>query len=137
MSPGSLTIVGGSDVTRYRDPTVEGCAAAALSIGYTHFAALITEERMRPEHIAFLFKLSASRQAGSHAALILLAGTINRQHAEPVGWCGEVERRLAREALAREHPNLLDLDGLVIEISAKAARLFQDSSKREEVPAVA
>jgi hypothetical protein len=69
--------------------------------------------------------------------LIVLAGAINRQLAEPVGWCGDVERRLAREALAREHPNLLDLDGLVTEISAKAARLVKDSSKREQPPAVA
>ena len=34
------------------DPTVEGCAAAALSIGYTYLAALILEERMGPERIA-------------------------------------------------------------------------------------
>jgi hypothetical protein len=48
----------------------------------------------------------------------------------------DIERRLAREALAREHPNLLDLDGLVTEISAKAARLVKDS-KPEQPHAVA
>jgi hypothetical protein len=119
------------------DATVAGCAAAASGIGYPHFAALILAERMTPEHIARLFTLSASKQAGRNAALIVLAGAISRYRAEPVGWCGDVERKLAREALAREHPNLIDFDGLLNEISAKAARLVKGCSKREGLPAVA
>jgi hypothetical protein len=42
------------------DATIKGCATAAERIGYHHFAELIIKERIRPEHIASLFKLSAS-----------------------------------------------------------------------------
>jgi hypothetical protein len=76
--------------------TVAGSAAAAESIGYPHVAALITEEQMGPEQIARLFTLSASKQAARHAALIILAGSINRYRAEPEGWSGDVERKLGR-----------------------------------------
>ena len=115
------------------DATVKGCAAAAEHIGYYHFAALILEERMRPGHIASLFKLSASPQAGRHAALIILAGGLSRYRAEPLGWSGDVERKLAREALERERPNIRDLDALLAELSAEAARLVKGSSKRERL----
>ena len=81
------------------DSTVKGCASAASHLGYPDVAALILEESMGPERIAVLFKLSASEQAWRHAALIILAGGISRYRAEPLGWSGEVEQRLAREAL--------------------------------------
>ena len=119
------------------DPTVKGCAAAAERIGYHHFAALILEERMRPGHIASLFKLSASPQAGRHAALIILAGGLSRYRAEPEGWSGDIERALAREALEREHPNVRDLDALLAELSAEAARLVKGGFKRALVRAAA
>jgi hypothetical protein len=117
------------------DPTVKGCARAAERIGYHHFAALILEERMRPEHIASLFRLSASPQAGRHAALIILAGGISRYRAEPEGWSGDIERALAREALKRDHPH--DLEALLAELSAEAVRLVKGGFQREPLRAVA
>jgi hypothetical protein len=119
------------------DATVKGCAAAASRLGYHHFAALILEERMRPGHIASLFKLSASPQAGRHAALIILAGGLSRYRAEPLGWSGDVERKLARAALERERPNTRDLDGLLAELSAEAVRLIKSGFKREPLRAIA
>jgi hypothetical protein len=105
------------------DATIKGCAIAAECIGYHHFAGLILEERMRPGHIASLFRLSASPQAGRHAALIILAGGISRYRAEPEGWSGDIERALTREALEREQPKVRDLDALLAELSAEAARV--------------
>jgi hypothetical protein len=119
------------------DPTVKGCAAAAERIGYHNFAVLILEERMRPGHIASLFKLSASPQAGRHVALIVLAGGLSRYRAEPLGWSGDVERKLAREALEREHPKVRDVDALLAELSAEAARLVKGSSRRERLATAA
>jgi hypothetical protein len=129
------------------DATVVGCAAAASSIGYHHLAEIILQEQMPPSRIARLFSMSASKQAGHDTALIILAGGISRYRAEPAGWCGDVERALAREALAREPrtsggvpPKFLrkvDLDQLLTEISGEAARLVKGCSKREELPAVA
>ena len=119
------------------DATIKGCAIAAERIGYHHFAGLILEERMRPGHIASLFRLSASPQAGRHAALIILAGGISRYRAEPEGWSGDIERALAREALEREQPKVRDLDALLAELSAEAARLVKGGFKREPLCAVA
>ena len=92
---------------------------------------------MGPERIAVLFKLSASEQAWRHAALIILAGGISRYRAEPLGWSGEVEQRLAREALARKHPKAFDFEHLLAELSAEAARLVKGGVKREPLRAVA
>ena len=119
------------------DATIKGCATAASSLGYHDVAALILEEGMGPGRIALLFQLSASRQAPRHAALIILAGGISRHRAEPEGWSGDIERALAREALERERPNVRDLDGLLAELSAEAARLVKGGLKREPLRAVA
>jgi hypothetical protein len=119
------------------DATIKGCAAAASRLGYHDVAALILEEGMSPERIAVLFKLSASEQAWRHAALIILAGGISRYRAEPEGWSGEVEKRLAREALHRKHPKALDFEYLLAEVSAEAARLVKSSPRREQLAAVA
>jgi hypothetical protein len=119
------------------DATVKGCAAAASHLGYPDVAALILEEGMGPERIALLFRLSASDQAWRHAALIILAGGISRYRSEPEGWSGEVEQRLAREALARKHPKASDFEHLLAELSAEAARLVKGGFKREPLRAVA
>jgi hypothetical protein len=119
------------------DSTVKGCASAASHLGYPDVAALILEESMGPERIAVLFKLSASEQAWRHAALIILAGGISRYRAAPLGWSGEVEQRLAREALARKHPKAFDFEHLLAELSAEAARLVKGGVKREPLRAVA
>jgi hypothetical protein len=119
--------------------TIAGSAAAAERIGYPHVAALITEEQMGPEQIARLFTLSASKQAGRHAALIILAGSINRYRAEPEGWSGDAERTLAREGLAREQGSMalaeFNLEVLLNKVTAEAALLV--CSKREPLSAVA
>ena len=119
------------------DATINGCAAAASHLGYRDVAALILEEGMRPERIALLFQLSASDQAWRHAALIILAGGISRHRAEPVGWSGDVEQRLARAALERKHPKAFDFEHLLAELSAEAARLVKGGVKREPLCAVA
>jgi hypothetical protein len=119
------------------DATVKGCAAAASRLGYREVAALILEEDMGPERIALLFQLSASQEAGRHAALIILAGGISRHRAEPVGWSGDVERRLAREALARARSNSRNLDELLADLSAEAARLVKGGFTRAPLAAVA
>jgi hypothetical protein len=119
------------------DSTVKGCAAAAEHLGYHHFAGLIVEEVMGPERIALLFQMSASEQAWRHAALIILAGGISRYRAQPEGWSGEVEQRLARAVLARKHPKTFDFEYLLAELSAEAARLVKGGFKREPLRAVA
>jgi hypothetical protein len=119
------------------DATIKGCAAAADHLGYHHFAALILEEGMGPERIALLFQLSASEQAWRHVALIILAGGISRYRAQPEGWSGEIEQRLARAALERKHPKAFDLEHLLAELSAEAARLVKGGFKREPLRAVA
>jgi hypothetical protein len=119
--------------------TIAGSAAAAERIGYPHVAALIMEEEMGPEQIARLFTLSASKQAGRHAALIILAGSISRHRAEPEGWSGDAERKLAREGLAREQGYVVlllpefNLEVLLNKIAAEAALLT--CSKREPLSA--
>jgi hypothetical protein len=102
------------------DSTVKGCASAASHLGYPDVA-----------------ELSASEQAWRHAALIILAGGISRYRAEPLGWSGEVEQRLAREALARKHPKAFDFEHLLAELSAEAAQLVKGGFKREPLRAVA
>jgi hypothetical protein len=109
--------------------TVNGYALAAREIGYRGVADQILEENMSPASVARLLKMSAG-QSGYNTALILLAGANSRYRAAPVGWSGEHEETLAREALARQYPDD-DLDALMAKISEKAARLIE---KHREAP---
>ena len=56
---------------------------------------------------------------------------------QPVGWSGDVERRLAREALARARSNSRNLDELLADLSAEAARLVKGGFTRAPLAAVA
>jgi hypothetical protein len=105
--------------------TAAGSAAAAEQIGYPLIAALIIEQELGPDQIARLFTLSASKQAGRDAAVIILAGSIARYWAEPASWRGTHERELARDALARDldlHRNVTDR--LLGKLSEQAVELL-------------
>jgi hypothetical protein len=73
-------------------------AYAAADLGYAGVAALILEKQLGPQAIARLFAYGVARDCGRACALVLLAAATARHHAYPVGWNGDLERGLAKEA---------------------------------------
>jgi hypothetical protein len=79
-----------------------GAAIAARSLGYSSVAVLILDMHLGPEQIARLFANSACKASAQDLAVVLSAGAIARFRMSPNGWSGEIERRLAQEAIARQ-----------------------------------
>jgi hypothetical protein len=94
-----------------------GAATAAKALGYAGLASIILSDHLGPEAIARLFRLSVSKHAAQDLVVILSAGSIARYKAHPNGWDGEVERKLAQEAIARQG-NGLDFEKLSWRASA-------------------
>jgi hypothetical protein len=72
-----------------------------------------------------MFACGASKRSGQDLALILIASGVARYRAQPQAWSGELERRLAREALLGQ-ANGVPVDRLLDKISAEASALAQD-----------
>lgn len=104
------------------DAFAAGAAFAAQALRYHGLAELIEVEGLGPERVATLFGYSASTYRGTFAALILITGGIARYRADPKGWDGEPERRLAYAALKRQGIQLIDKR--LAELSSLGARLL-------------
>ena len=83
-------------------PFAAGAAVAARALGYRGLADLIARDHLGPEQVARLFSLSVSKTRARDLAVILSAGSIARYKVTPHGWSGELETRLAQEAIARQ-----------------------------------
>jgi hypothetical protein len=61
-------------------------ACAARACGYRAVAAEIEAKHLGPEAVARLFKVSARRDRGHVAAVVILAGSIARSASDPPNW---------------------------------------------------
>jgi hypothetical protein len=70
-------------------------AVAARACGCKAVAAEIEAKRLGPEAIVRLFRISARRDRGHIAAVVILAGTIAGSASDPHNWRDHGERELA------------------------------------------
>jgi hypothetical protein len=83
-------------------PSIAASSIAADSLGYHGIAQLIIEQQLIAPAIARLFSLSASRDAGHAAAVVILAAATARFNSCREGFDGDLERDLAIKALGGE-----------------------------------
>jgi hypothetical protein len=76
-------------------------ACAARCCGFRAVADEIMANQLGPEAIARLFRLSARRDRGHIAAVVVLCGSIARNAADPDHWHDYGERELALSLIER------------------------------------
>ena len=72
--------------------TIAGYAVAARELGYRTVARLVLDQSFSPARIVALFGSNASKSARRDLAFVLLAGSVARYRARPIGWSGEPDR---------------------------------------------
>jgi hypothetical protein len=76
-------------------------ACAARAYGCRAVAAEIEAKVLSPEAVARLFRISARKDRGHVAAIVILAGSIARSAADPAHWRDKGERELALSMVER------------------------------------
>jgi len=87
---------------------IAGASLAARKLKYPSLAAAIFEERLEPQAIARLFKLSAGKTARADCALVILSGSVSKYRAHRETWSPEPEASLANELVGPDFARVSD-----------------------------